>query len=215
MASSVETIDRPVWRGWMHAVAFFCSLPAGFTLVVLAEGATQRTAAAIYAVSLSVMFGTSAAYHVLARSEVARRRMQRADHSMIFLLIAGTYVPMAIVVLPREWGIPILAVVCALAVVGIAMKLGGFERTHRVSYVLYPLMGWTALAAMPVLIDHLTTVQLGLIVAGGLMYTFGIPVLVLRRPNPWPKVFGYHEVWHSFVTVAAVLHFAAVAAIVT
>lgn len=215
MTSSAETIDRPVWRGWLHAVAFLASIPAGVALIALADGAAQRTAASIYAATLSIMFGTSAAYHVLAKSEVARRRMQRADHSMIFLLIAGTYVPMAIVVMPRAWGIPLLAVVGGLALVGIAMKLGGFERTQRVSYVLYPLMGWAAIAAMPVLVDHLTTTQLVLIVAGGLVYTFGIPVLVLRRPNPWPTVFGYHEVWHSFVTVAAVLHFAAVAAIVT
>lgn len=199
----------------MHAIAFFVSIPAGVALVAMADGAAHRTAAAIYAVTLSGMFGTSAAYHVLAKSEVARRRMQRADHSTIFLLIAGTYVPMSIIVMPREWGIPILAVVGVLAVVGIVMKLAGFERTQAVSSLLYPLMGWAAIAATPVLVDRLSAVQLMLIVGGGLLYTFGIPVLMLRRPNPWPRTFGYHEVWHSFVTAAAALHFAAVAAIVT
>jgi hemolysin III len=198
----------------MHSFAFVLSIPAGIALIAIADGAAARTTAAIYAVSLAVMFGTSAAYHRMAKSERARRLMQRADHSTIFVLIAGTYVPMAILVMPKAWGIPILSVVVALALFGIVLKVGAFERANRVGYVLYPLMGWVALAATPVLVDRLTAVQLGLIVIGGVLYTAGIPVLALRRPNPWPRTFGYHEVWHTFVTAAAFFHFAAVAAIV-
>ena len=160
------------------------------------------------------MLGMSAAYHRLARSPGARRWMQRFDHAGIYVLIAGTYVPMTIVAMPLTWGIPVLSVVGGAAVAGIVLKLSGFARLQRLAYVLYPIMGWAVVIALPVLFDSLTGVQFGLVVAGGLVYTFGIPVLVWRRPDPWPRVFGYHEVWHTFVVVAAALHFAAVASVV-
>jgi hemolysin III len=140
--------------------------------------------------------------------------MQRLDHSMIYLLIAGTYVPLCLVALPKAWGIPLLAVIGGLAVLGMVLKLAWFHGARYVSYALYLVMGWVAIIAAPVLIDSLTSVQLGLIVAGGLAYTVGFPVLVRRRPDPWPTTFGYHEVWHLLVVVAAVLHFAAVSDVV-
>ena len=140
--------------------------------------------------------------------------MQRLDHSMIYLLIAGTYVPICLLVLPPGWGIPILAVLGVAAVAGIVMKHVAFHRTRYVSGALYPVMGWLALVALPVLVDRLTPVQLALIVAGGVAYTVGFPILLIRRPNPWPRTFGYHEVWHSFTVVAAALHFAAVSDVV-
>jgi hemolysin III len=137
--------------------------------------------------------------------------MQRLDHSMIYLLIAGTYVPLCLVALPPAWGIPMLAMVGTLAAIGMVLKLAFFHGARYVSYALYLVMGWVAILAGPALVDHLTGAQLGLIVAGGLAYTIGFPVLVTRRPNPWPSTFGYHEVWHLLTVVAAALHFAAVA----
>lgn len=198
----------------MHAGAFVVTIPAGLVLVMLADTAVARTSGAIYAASLAMMFATSAAYHRLAKSETARRRMQRADHSTIFLLIAGTYVPITMIVMPPRWGIPILAVIASLAAVGILMKTIIFDRWKVVASGLYPLMGWIAVITMPVLLDRLTTFQLAFVVAGGLVYSLGIPVLYLRRPDPWPMTFGYHEVWHVFVIVAAALHFVAVTSIV-
>jgi hemolysin III len=130
---------------------------------------------------------------------------------MIYLLIAGTYVPLCLVALPPSWGIPMLAVVGSLAVLGMVLKLAFFHGARHVSYALYIVMGWVAIIATPALIDSLTGVQLGLIVAGGIAYTVGFPVLLTRRPNPWPNTFGYHEVWHLLTVVAAALHFAAVA----
>ena len=197
----------------MHAGAFFVAIPAGIALVTVAERAAARTAASIYVVSLLVMLGMSAAYHRLAQSPSARRWMQRLDHAGIYVLIAGTYVPMTIVAMPLAWGIPVLSVIAGAAVVGIAVKLSGFVRLQRAAYFLYPAMGWAVVIALPVLFDSLTGLQFSLVVAGGLVYTLGIPVLVFRRPDPWPRVFGYHEVWHTFVVVAAALHFAAVASL--
>ncbi|MEL6891983.1 MAG: hemolysin III family protein [Actinomycetota bacterium] len=214
MVSSAETDERPSWRGWLHASAFFVSIPAATLLVLIADSAAERASAAIYGATLMIMFGTSAAYHRLARSPIARRRMQRLDHVGIYLLIAGTYVPLAIVMLPLRWGIPLLAFVGGSAVFGAIMKLVAFDRVGRMTYVLYPVMGWAAVATAPALVEHLTSWQLFFIVAGGVVYTVGIPVLFLRRPDPWPRTFGYHEVWHAFVTVAAALHFVAVASIV-
>ena len=207
-------VPRPSWRGWMHAVAFVVAIPAGVLLVTVAEPGAARTGATIYSVSLILGLGTSAAYHRLARSERARVVMQRLDHSMIYLLIAGTYVPLCVVALPGSWGIPLLAVVATGAAVGVVLKIVAFHRARHVSYALYPLLGWAAVIAAPALVDHLTTAQLTLVVLGGLAYTFGIVVFATGRPDPWPRHFGYHEVWHTFVVVAAALHFAAVSDVV-
>lgn len=214
MVSSAESAERPSWRGWIHTSAFFASVPAAVLLVLVADTTAARTTAAIYGGTLMCMFGTSAAYHRLARSPIARRRMQRLDHVGIYLLITGTYVPL-ILVLPPRWGIPLLATVGGAALFGSLLKLVAFERVNWLTYSLYPVMGWAAVATAPALVAHLTPMQLFFVVAGGVAYTVGIPVLVLRRPDPWPAVFGYHEIWHSFVTVGAMLHFVAVASIVT
>lgn len=195
----------------MHSWAFFASIPAGIALIAIASGAAATVGAAVYSTSLLLLFGTSAAYHRLAHSERARSIMQRLDHSMIYLLIAGTYVPLCLVAMPRAWGITMMAIVGSLAAIGVVLKLAFFHGARYVSYSLYIVMGWVALIAVPVLIDTLTSVQFGLIVAGGIAYTVGFPVLVTRRPNPWPATFGYHEVWHLLTVVAAGLHFAAVA----
>ncbi len=204
-------MSRPVWRGRMHSWAFFATIPAGIALIVMASGAAAIVGAAIYSATLMLLFGTSAAYHRLAQSERARSIMQRLDHSMIYLLIAGTYVPLCLVALPPAWGIPMLAIVGTLAAVGMVLKLAFFHGARHVSYSLYIVMGWVAIVATPVLVDSLTGLQLALIVAGGVAYTIGFPVLMVKRPNPWPSTFGYHEVWHLLTVIAASLHFAAVA----
>ncbi len=212
-----QTLDlaRPAWRGRLHSWVFFACIPAGLVLILAADGAIATAAASIYVGSLLVAFGTSASYHRLATSLRARRIMQRLDHAAIYILIAGTYVPMCLVALPPVWGIPLLVAVAIGAGTGIALKLFAFGRLPWLGYVLYPALGWGAVIAAPALVRHMTPLQLGLIAAGGLAYTIGIPVLARRRPDPWPKIFGYHEVWHGFTVVAAGLHFAAVAAVVT
>lgn len=214
MRVDVLTAERPTWRGLMHSWAFVAAIPAGVLLIVLADRPAARTAAAIYASTLLAVFGTSAAYHRLAHSYRARQIMQRLDHAMIYLLIAGTYVPICLVALPLAWGVSLLSVVGAMGLLGIVLKLFAVQCLQWLTYALYPIMGWAAVFAGPVLADHLTGLQLGLVVAGGLAYTIGFPILLLRRPDPWPKVFGYHEIWHGFTVLAAMLHFGAVALVV-
>lgn len=185
-------------------------------LIVQADRAMATTAASIYVATVLLSFGTSAAYHRLARSERSRRIMQRLDHAMIYLLITGTYVPASLMGLPPARGIPLLSVVATGALIGIVLKIVAFEgRAAWVAYSLYPALGWAAVVVLPVLVDHLSTPVLMLILGGGVSYTIGFPVLLLKRPDPWPEVFGYHEVWHAFTIVAAVMHFGAVAALVT
>jgi hemolysin III len=207
-------LDLPVWRGRAHAITFFAAIPAGLILVAMASGATAKVAAAIYAATVLLGFGTSAAYHRLAKTVRARAIMQRLDHSMIYLLIAGTYVPVCLLALPPAWGIPMLTIIGVGAAVGVFLKLVAFHRARWLGFALYPILGWSALAVVPVLVHHLAPGQLALIVAGGVMYTIGFPVLLTRWPDPWPRVFGYHEVWHTFTIVAAVLHFSAVATLI-
>jgi hemolysin III len=211
----VLTAERPTWRGLFHTWAFWIAIPAGVMLILYADRPAARTASAIYAATLLLVFGTSAAYHRLAKTYRQRMVMQRLDHSMIYLLIAGTYVPICLIALPTVWGISMLSIVGAIGLLGVVLKLVAFGRAQWVSYALYPIMGWTAAIAAPVMVDHLTALQLALIVGGGVAYTIGIPVLLLRRPDPWPTVFGYHEIWHGCTVLAAALHFGAVALLVT
>ena len=210
-----ETELRPSWRGRTHAWAFAVSGPAGAMLIVAADGVAATTAAAIYVATLIAALGTSAAYHRLARSQRAMAVMQRLDHSMIYLLIAGSYVPICLIALPRSWGIPVLVVVGCVAVIGVILKLAAFGRMPWLQYALYPLLGWAAVVTIPVLVRHVSIGQVILVVAGGLAYTIGFVVLLLRKPDPWPDIFGYHEVWHGFTLLAAGLHFAAIATIVS
>lgn len=213
-SAHLHPADRPLWRGRLHAWAFFATIPAGLFLVIAADGTAATTGAAIYVATLLALFGTSASYHCLASGPRARAVMQRLDHAAIYLLIAGTYVPLCLVALPRSWGIPMLVAVGSLAVLGMVLKLAWFHGARYVSYALYLVMGWVAIVATPVLIASLTGLQLALILAGGVAYTVGFPILVRRRPDPWPTTFGYHEVWHLLVVVAAGLHFAAVTDVV-
>lgn len=210
----VLTAERPTWRGLFHMWAFVLAIPAGVLLILFADQPRARPAAAIYVASLLAVFGTSSAYHRLAKSYRARKIMQRADHAMIYLLIAGTYVPICIVALPLGWGITMVSIVGAMALLGIALKMLAFTRLQWVSYALYLVMGWVAVIATPVLIHHLSPAQLALMAAGGVAYTVGVPVLLMRRPDPWPATFGYHEIWHGFTVLAAALHFSAVALVI-
>lgn len=208
------TSPRPIWRGWFHVAAFLLAIPAGTVLIQRAAGAAEVAAASIYTAGLLLCFGTSAAYHRLARSGLPRRIMQRADHAMIYVLIASTYTPICLVALPRSWGIPLLAAVWTGAAAGMVLKISALGRFPVLEHALYPLLGWCVLVVAPVLFSRLQWAELGLVLSGGLLYTIGFPVLALRRPNPWPHTFGYHEVWHAFTVAAAACHFGAVTLLV-
>jgi hemolysin III len=200
----------PRWRGRLHSWAFVCSIPAGVVLIVLATGATARIAVAVYVVSLAAVFGTSATYHRLARSPTAKRRLQRLDHSMIYVLIAGTYTPLCVLAFPPAWGVPILAVVWGGALVGVVVKAVDIRCLLVAANGLYVVLGWTAVVALPVVVTSIRPFGLVLMLTGGLAYTAGAIVFLRRSPDPRPDVFGFHEVWHAFTVIGAVSHFAMV-----
>jgi hemolysin III len=198
----------------MHVAAFALAIPGGILLIVLGRSAEAKVGATIYMASLLLGFGTSAGYHRLAKRERTQALMQRLDHSMIFVLIAGSYTPICLLGLPPAWGIPILCVVWLGAALGVVLKQVAFDRLRWLEIALYPILGWIVVVAMPALFDGLSTTELSLLFAGGLLYTVGIPVLVLERPDPWPRTFGYHEVWHTFTVAAASCHFATITLLV-
>jgi len=198
----------------MHAVAFVLAVPGGVLLILQANGPEATVAACIYSVSLVLGFGTSAGYHRLARRERTQTIMQRLDHSMIFVLIAGSYTPICLLGLPTAWGIPLLCVVWVGAAVGILLKQLAFERLKVLEYALYPILGWLLIIATPQLLRGMSATALALLLAGGVLYTVGIPILARERPNPWPGKFGYHEIWHSFTVAAGACHFITVGLLV-
>jgi hemolysin III len=198
---------RPRMRGRIHQVAFFVSIPAGLVLVRIAEGAAATAVAVIYAVSLSAVFGASAAYHRGAWSPRARRWMKRMDHSLIFVLIAGSYTPISVLALQGPWEAVVLSIVWTMAAVGITLKMVRPDGLSVLTATLYMAMGWFALVAAPQLVRGMEPAELILLVSGGLLYTGGAIVFAARRPDPRPEVFGYHEIWHSFMVAAASCHY--------
>ena len=186
---------RPRLRGVSHQWAFYISLVAGLALVIGAPGGRATVAATIYAVSVAALFGTSALYHrVTWPTPNARRWMRRLDHSMIFLLIAGTYTPFALLVLEGTLATVILVVVWAGALGGIVLKLVWIDAPKPLVAVLYVMLGWVAVAAFPDLLDRLGVTGAAMVAGGGLLYTAGAVVYTAGRPDPVPTVFGYHEV---------------------
>jgi hemolysin III len=205
-------LPKPRLRGVSHQWAFFCSLVTGAALVIAAPPGEATVASAIYAASVAALFGTSALYHrVTWPTPNARRWMRRLDHSMIFLLIAGTYTPFALLVLEGTLATVILVVVWAGALGGIVLKLVWIDAPKAVVAVLYVMLGWVAVAAFPDLLDELGVTSTVLVAAGGVLYTAGAVVYALGRPNPAPTVFGYHEVFHALVIAAAALQYAVIA----
>ena len=203
-------VGKPRLRGRFHQVAFFVSIPAGISLVALAHGAKARVGAAIFAASLSGLYGVSAAYHRGRWSLDTERLMKQLDHSMIFVLIAGSYTPITLLALRPAWGITLLALAWTGASVGVGITVLRRERWRHAGFVMYLALGWFAVIATPQLLRSLSRAELVLLVAGGLLYTVGAVVLARNRPDPYPAVFGYHEVWHTFVLGAGACHFALV-----
>ncbi|MEX0972928.1 MAG: hemolysin III family protein [Solirubrobacterales bacterium] len=211
-ASEAIAAVKPRLRGVSHEWAFFISLLLGAALIVAAQTPQATLAVAIYAVSLSALLGTSALYHRVdwKRPEV-RRWMRRLDHSMIFFLIAGTYTPFALLVLDGPLADAILVVVWIGAIAGAVVETVWIDHPKWVAALIYMSLGWVAVAAFPQLWVDMGVTGTLLVAAGGLLYTAGAVVYATQRPNPNPRVFGYHEVFHALVILAAATHFAAIA----
>jgi hemolysin III len=187
-------------------------VPLGLVLVLLAGSARARIALTVYAASLMALFGVSALYHRINwRSLSGRDWMRRLDHSMIFVLIAGSYTPFAVLVLHGALAVAILVAVWAGAALGVAFNLVWRNAPTWLRSALYVGLGWIAVAAVPQLGAAIGALGLVLLGLGGVLYTLGAVVYSVRRPDPVPMVFGYHEVFHILVIAAAVLQYAVIA----
>ena len=209
MIASPEVL-KPRLRGRLHQIAFFVAIPQGVALVATAAGWVARVTAVVYALSLAGLYGVSALYHRLSWTPRALTRMRRLDHSMIYLLIAGTYTPVSLLVLHRTWALVLLGVVWAGAITGVLLKMIGMERTRKITGALYIVLGWAAVLMAPQFVSRVSLPVIALIVAGGILYTLGAIVFFRKRPDPNPAVFGYHEVWHVAVVSASLCHYAAI-----
>jgi hemolysin III len=202
---------KPRLRGVSHQYAFFVSVGCGVGLILAASGGRARLAATIYAVAVSALLGTSALYHRVTWRPRARRWMRRLDHSMIFVLIAGTYTPVALLALRGSLADTILIVLWGGALGGVVFKLVWIDAPKWLLATIYVLLGCVSAAIMgelPAAIGWLGVAGLSL---GGLLYTIGAVVYASGRPNPSPRVFGYHEIFHALVIAAAALHYAVIA----
>ena len=202
---------RPRLRGVLHQYAFFVALAAAVPLVLTVRTARGAVAATVYAGSLAALFGVSALYHRITWSARARRWMGRLDHAMIGLLIAGTFTPFGLLVLADTPAGLLLPVVWAGALGGVLLHALWIDAPKWLSAVLYVVVGWTGLVAFPHMVERLGWVATTLMALGGALYSAGAAVYALRRPNPVPDVFGYHEVFHALVIAAAIPHYAVVA----
>jgi hemolysin III len=202
---------KPRLRGVSHQYAFFVAMAAGAALVVLARGAEARVAVAVYALSLCAMFGASALYHRIDWPPRPSVWLRRLDHSMIYVLVAGTYTPFALLVLEPALGWTLLGVVWAGAVAGVVVSLVWIDAPRWLSAVLYVVLGWVGVMALPELWDRAGAMAVALLATGGVLYTLGALVYARRRPDPAPRVFGFHEVFHALVIAAAISQFASVA----
>jgi hemolysin III len=197
----------PRWRGRLHQAAFFVALPAGVLLIASSRDGAARVAAALFVMSLLALFGASATYHVGNWAPAVKARLQRLDHAMIFVLIAGSYTPITLLALDPTWGITFLVLAWTIAVSGAILALWHLGTVQRFAAYIYIGFGWLLVLALPAVLQALTTAELALLLAGGLLYTVGAIGLWLRRPDPNPAIFGYHEVWHAMTLVAAGCHY--------
>jgi hemolysin III len=202
---------RPLMRGWLHALGFVLICVAGPLLVARAPTAGSTVALAVYVISIAALFGVSATFHMIRWPPSARLRMRRADHSTIFIAIAGTYTAVAALALTGWAEVTILVVVWSGAIAGITLRQIWLDAPKWAVALPYVIVGWSAVLVIPQLVHALGGVGFALLLTGGAAYTFGAIVYARKSPDPWPRVFGYHEVFHLCTLVGAVIHFIVIA----
>ena len=207
--------SRPTWRGLLHLIALLAAIPLLVALSIVSNGARMRAAVIVYAVGLCSMLTASTVYHRWVHSLRARAIWRRADHTMIFAAIAGTFTALALSTLATGPAIAMLIAIWAAAATGAFVKLTQFHRADRIGSVMYVAMGWAGLLLVPALFHRHESLAVVLLVAGGVMYTVGALAFRSKWPTLRPATFSYHEVWHAFTIAAAGLHLAAVWVVVT
>jgi hemolysin III len=205
--------QRPLLRGVSHLGATVAATAGAAWLLLIADSPSAYVGAAIFSASLILLYGTSASYHRIRWRPTLQRLLRRLDHGMIFVLIAGTYTPLCLKISPA-WGIPILSVVWGIAGAGVILRLIWLGGPRWLRVALYVILGWVALVGISELVQEFAPGPLAMLAIGGLLYTLGGAVYAVRRPDPWPRVFGYHEVFHLFVIAGSAVHYSVIAAFV-
>jgi hemolysin III len=208
---AIDVDLKPRLRGLLHAGAFLVAVPLGVLLVVEAETSLGRAAAIIFAASVVAMFGASALYHSPNWPEGPRRWLRRIDHAGIYGLIAGTYTAFGLLALKGNWRPVVLGIIWIGALAAIVFKFAWIDAPKWISAVIGIALGWIGVVVSPHLLGEIGVAASLLMLAGGLLYTLGALVYALRRPDPRPAVFGFHEVFHVLVIVAVACQYAAVA----
>jgi hemolysin III len=212
-AGVVEEVARavkPKLRGWLHAGTFPVALAAGIVLVVLSDGVAETVANAVFVAASALLFGASALYHRGSWSPQVERQLKRLDHSNIFLIIAGTYTPFAVILLPEHGGRMLLWIVWSAALAGIAFRVLWVGAPRWLYTPIYLALGWVAVFYIPEIYQTGGAAVVILLAIGGGLYSVGAVVYALKRPNPSPRWFGFHEVFHALTLAAWSVHYIAV-----
>jgi hemolysin III len=204
---------KPTWRGWIHAATFPLAIVGGIVLISLADGAAAKAASAVFMAASLLLFGNSALYHRFNWQPRMKRLLKRIDHANIFLLIAGTYTPIAVLALPPDKGILLLCLVWAGALFGIGFRVFWIDAPRWLYVMLYLVLSWAAVMYLGDLLATNATMMM-LVLIGGLCYTVGAVVYAFKRPNPFPGRFGFHEIFHALTLVAFLCHWTAILLIV-
>ena len=207
-------IQKPRLRGWLHAVMFPISVIAGIVLVMQAETPEAQISAAIFATTAALLFGTSALFHRGSWSPRVKGLLRRMDHSNIYMIIAGTYTPFAVLSLPPGKGQTLLLIVWVGALAGVIFRVFWIGAPRWLYTSVYVGIGWVAIFFLPALIAGAGVTAVLLIAVGGVLYSAGAVVYGLKRPDPWPRWFGFHEVFHSLTIAAFTVHYVAVSIVV-
>ncbi|KAB1641620.1 hemolysin III family protein [Gulosibacter chungangensis] len=200
---------KPTWRGWIHAGTFPVTIAAGIVLISLADGAAAKWSSAVFMLTSMLLFGISALYHRINWKPKTKQLFRRLDHANIFLLIAGTYTPLAVLALPPHKGVLLLSLVWAGALLGIGFRVFWVTAPRWLYVPLYVLLGWAAMMYIVDLVEA-NVAMMVLVLVGGLLYTLGAVVYGMKRPNPIPGVFGFHELFHTATVLAFLCHWTAI-----
>jgi hemolysin III len=200
---------KPTWRGWIHAGTFPVTIGAGIVLIALAQGAPAKWSSGVFVVTSMLLFGMSALYHRFNWKPRAKVILKRIDHSNIFLLIAGTYTPLAVLALPPGKGIVLLGVIWGAAVAGIGFRVFWIGAPRWLYVPIYVLMGCGALMYVGDLLQANAAMMI-LVLVGGVLYIAGALVYGLKKPNPFPGKFGFHEIFHTLTVLAFFCHWSAI-----
>lgn len=209
ISGEVEPEGKPTWRGWIHTGVLPIVVIGGIILLVIADGTIAKIASAVFFACSLLLFGTSAIYHRFNWGPKAKLALKRVDHANIFLLIAGSYTPVSLLGLSQDKGLPLLLGIWATALLGIGFRVFWISAPRWLYVIIYIAMGWAAIVYIGDLLEA-NLAMMVLVIVGGLFYTLGAVVYAMKRPNPVPGHFGFHEIFHSFTVLAFLCHWSAV-----